>query len=563
MFKTGLEYPSSTHTYKKIKGETTGGSLAHATAVIVDTVRSTTMHRISAKPDEVVLFDTLLDAAGSWEDLFRTNWSALSQSLNLDNPLPPAMAFRRGADKIAPYLIVHRFMGRASELGSIQIEFIDFVRRGYGIFRGSNGISDDFAATLDRAAAFFKTTGWDVEQNASFNGTSEAVCGNGLCQRGESHQVCPADCRQIVSHSNKAELIVDRSLAPRGIEQSNGDLLLGVKRTISGKNVIQAIAGKLAQGKWAISGIVEENTSRDLGGLGNPSPFVDKSDRLLMAFRDHADVEGGTAYKLRVEFSDDRGLTWHRWDSGEGGVIDRSDHGLWEPFIYRDARGDLRVVYAKERVPRLCNGRPVEKQDVVMKVSLDGGKSWGGEQVVASAGVSREGVPTVARLRDGSYVLVFESWRNEECETLNPKLVIRYMQSKDGVNWGNRRLLYSPDSLAESARPGVQDYPVASWPYAIRLQDGRLLVLFTTNEDHSGPDGKFESRKKAFDIKFMLTKHEASYENIEWEEMPPHIAYARSTSNDDVRFPSAVELNNGDLVVLFARPARYKTFELR
>ena len=390
-----------------------------------------------------------------------------------------------------------------------------------------------------------------------------AVCGDGLCQRGESLTNCPVDCRQLFSSSNKANLILDRSIAPRGVRQPDGGVLLGVTRTISGRHVIQAVAGRQPLGTWEIRGDVEKSISPKKGDLGNPSPFVDKNGRVLMAFRDHASTESRMTYQLRVEYSDDNGLTWNRWGSGGDGVIDSSNHGLWEPFLYRDAHGDLRAVYAKERAPQSCNGKPVEKQDVVMRMSRDGGKSWGAEQVVASAGLSREGVPTVARLRDGSYVLAFESWRNEACETLNPKLVIRYMQSKDGVQWSNKSLLYSPTPLRESAESQLQDYPVASWPYALGLQDGRLLILFTTNESHPDAGGKFPPGEKSYDIKYKLTKHEASYENVEWEETPAHIAYAMSAGDDEVRFASAVELKGGAVAILFARPARYIVLELR
>lgn len=397
---------------------------------------------------------------------------------------------------------------------------------------------------------------------SSVHSAGSADCGDGICQRGESPAVCPVDCGRLSSSSNGAGLIVDASLAPRGVALPDGGLLLGVKRTIGRRNVIQAIAGKPG-GAWVIRGVVEENMSPKKADLGNPSPFFDKDGRVLMAFRDHLSAAAGVTYQLRVEYSDDKGVTWNRWNSGDDGLIDRSAFGLWEPFLYRDAYGDLRVVYAKERAPQPCNGRPVEKQDVVMKVSRDGGRSWGDEQIVASAGLSREGVPTVAQLRDGSYVLVFESWRNETCQTLNPRLVIRYMQSRDGAQWGNRKLLYSPAPLHESPGSRLHDYPIASWPFAIRLQDGRLLVLFTTNENHPDPDGKFAQGEKSYDIKYRLTKYEASYEDVEWEEVPARTAYARSVADDDVRFASAVELNDRALVFLFARPARYKAFELR
>ena len=89
-----------------------------------------------------------------------------------------------------------------------------------------------------------------------------------------------------------------------------------------------------------------------------------------------------------------------------------------------------------------------------------------------------------------------------------------------------------------------------------------MLVLFTTNESHPDPGGQFPLGDKAYDVKYMLTRDEAGYDHIEWEGAQPLVAHARTTG-DEVRFASAVELEGGALMFMFAMPARYKIFELR
>lgn len=430
----------------------------------------------------------------------------------------------------------------------------------FGDMRGS---CDVFAETRMHTLALGNASEWNSRQQVSPDKTREPVCGNGICQLGEDSNRCLLDCKRLVPTS-QADLITDRSQAPRAARLPDGSLLVGVKRTIANRNVIQALVLNELDGKWDIRGTVEENTGVGVTDLGNPMPFISRNGRLMMAFRDHvlSAEEGKSKYQLRVEYSDDRGFTWKRWDAGGGGIIDQSSYGLWEPFLYHDAHGELRVVYAKERDRRYCGQRLVEKQDIVTKVSRDGGRSWTDEHVVASAGLSRDGVPSVARLRDGSYMLVFESWRNEKCEGLNPRLVIRSMQSRDGVQWDKRSVVYLPSPAAD-APSGSSENPVASWPYAIRLRDGRLLVLFTTDEDSLNPEVKVSATERSYDVKYALTRNEASYERIEWGEPRARTAYATKAQGDIIRYPSAVELDSGNVMIMFARPARYGILELR
>jgi hypothetical protein len=497
------------------------------------------------------------------EKLFQADIAAITPPQNAARPSLSKASGQHAADTLSHHATTLHLRTKLDEGGAAPDQPGSGDDHSYWHLQGKRGLFDDFSAMRKQTLALRNESEWNNRRPFAPGKTRKSVCGNGICQIGENSNLCPLDCRRLVPTS-RADLIADRSQAPRGARLPDGSLLVGVKRTLSNRNVIQALARDQLNGNWDVRGTVEENIGVGLSDLGNPMPFVDRNGRLLMAFRDHilSAEEGKGEYQLRIEYSDDKGHTWTRWDAGGGGVIDRSSYGIWEPFLYYDAQGELRVVYAKERDRQYCRNRLVEKQDIVTKVSRDGGKSWTDEDVVASAGLSRDGVPSVARLRDGSYVLVFESWRNERCDELNPRLVIRSMRSRDGVKWDKRSVVYMPLPAPDTSS-GSNESPVASWPYAIRLRDGRLLVLFTTDENSLDSGMKLSATERSYDVKYMLTKNEASYEHIEWEVPQARMAYATKEQGGSIRYPSAVELDSGNVMIMFARPARYGILELR
>jgi hypothetical protein len=131
--------------------------------------------------------------------------------------------------------------------------------------------------------------------------------------------------------------------------------------------------------------------------------------------------------------------------------------------------------------------------------------------------VSRDGVPAVTRLGDGSYLLVFESWRKSGCGVSIPSLVIRSVQSRDGVEWGKRRLVYEPKAVKRYSSKGI-DYPRASWPAITTLADGRVLIAFTTDEDYPDDYGRYGGKEdKQMNERLLLSKGAPSYEALEWD----------------------------------------------
>ncbi len=147
--------------------------------------------------------------------------------------------------------------------------------------------------------------------------------------------------------------------------------------------------------------------------------------------------------------------------------------GLWEPFLLQMPNGRLQAYYSSEEGLK-------PDQRVEMKTSQHGGKTWKNPVTVARKKGSRDGMPGVVRLADGTLFAVFEA------QDAPPfQFVIRAVRSKDGGRtWSARReLVYRP-------RHRVSAPWAAGAPYVVQLRDGRLLVSFQTDEDVAYQKGK-------------------------------------------------------------------------
>lgn len=398
-----------------------------------------------------------------------------------------------------------------------------------------------------------------------FLGSPQAsTCGNGLCEIGEKSLMCPADCPKPEAEGGDEKKFRDQGISIRGVPYKGG-ALFGLIAAGRENFALQALKSGPDVGA-PMSGVAIKSRARNSEeSLENPSPFVLRDGSILMAFRHHVVDEKGHEFRLRVAKSTDGGKSWAMTGEGPEGFIDRSRQGLWEPFLYTDAKGVLRVVYAKERPRSDCPRMRGNAQDIVMRKSLDGGATWEDEVVVAREGISRDGVPSIARLRDGSYLMVFESWRNTQCGKHEPGLVIRSMQSMDGVNWVKRRSVYIPDW---SSRKGSVDgqAPIATWPFVLSLADGRVALAYTTNENYPHIrreiDGEDPEKDKAYDIMVVLSAGGASFDSLEWDWSTLTKAYAFNELGLKNRFPALMQMEKNNLVVLSAMPPRLKVMRL-
>lgn len=128
-----------------------------------------------------------------------------------------------------------------------------------------------------------------------------------------------------------------------------------------------------------------------------------------------------TDCSIRIYRSNDTARTWNFYSTGVSGKI-----GLWEAEFAIDKQQRLVMFFSSEEYK--AQGY---NQIIAHRISDDGGKTWSEDvkDVAVNDNIKRPGMPTVAKLPDGRYIMCYEVCGNN-CDTY-----IRY--SKDGDNWGN------------------------------------------------------------------------------------------------------------------------------
>jgi len=383
-----------------------------------------------------------------------------------------------------------------------------------------------------------------------------AECGDDLCGAGENTTSCPAGCKEPVKASE--ERIVSRG--PE-IRASNGKLgILVASVAIENGSAILRFTVLNQDGREIFNKDILARPLTGKGDLGNPHPIQGPDGTIYIAFRDHLrDDPGIPIFRLRVVSSTDGGHNWNflKENSDSDGVIDIDHTGVWEPFLFFDANNDLRVVYAKERSAKLCLKQHNKKQDIVTKVSTDHGRTWVSETVAASEGVSRDGVPSVSRLKDGSYVLIFESWRVSACGNANPHLLIRSMQSRDGVSWSKRSIVFDPPANLESPS-------IATWPFVSTLSDGRVIASFTSNylNPNGGTDAPMAPEvRKDFDTFLLLSNGGPGFDKLVWDQhsLTRAFSFSRDSAHTN-RYSSLAPVGPNAFMVFSGQPGRFVIF---
>ncbi|KAK3372604.1 Sialidase [Podospora didyma] len=204
-----------------------------------------------------------------------------------------------------------------------------------------------------------------------------------------------------------------------------------------------------------------------LAQLKNPFLFQTSSGTLLCS------------YLIREIRSDGkpRHMTFNVDQSTDGG--DNGIQGEWEPFLCEDPDGTLQAYYSHELSPN--------DQDIVLRMSNDGGKTWGAFINILGAGVPdvRPGMPQVLSLDGkGNLLMVYESNAG--------KLFRVWAQTSTdgGISWGNPHVIFDPRyrGLPEQDGPAeLATGPNAGVPGLARVS-GLLVVSFMTNQDQPNKD---------------------------------------------------------------------------
>lgn len=148
-----------------------------------------------------------------------------------------------------------------------------------------------------------------------------------------------------------------------------------------------------------------------------------KAGTLFWATSVGTDQTQRTNCSIRIYKSDDTAHTWNFYSTGISGTI-----GLWEPEFAIDSKKRLVMYFSSEEYK--AQGF---NQIIAHRTSTDGGKTWSDDvkDVAVNDNIKRPGMPTVAKLLDGRYIMCYEVCGNN-CDTY-----IRY--SKNGNDWGDAK----------------------------------------------------------------------------------------------------------------------------
>jgi hypothetical protein len=182
---------------------------------------------------------------------------------------------------------------------------------------------------------------------------------------------------------------------------------------------------------------------------------------ILAAYRHHDGNGSARVYRIAVSVSHDFGGSW-----APLAVVTAGPVGVWEPFLHAysgDAAEVVHVYYAGE----ITNGG---EQDILRQTSIDGGMTWGAVDVRLHTPNSRNGMPGVAELFDGSLLAVYEGFGSRGWGHFE----VRARRSFDaGATWAQELVVHAPQSPQfNSGSPQV----------AVCVQTGKIVVVFMTSE---------------------------------------------------------------------------------
>lgn len=115
------------------------------------------------------------------------------------------------------------------------------------------------------------------------------------------------------------------------------------------------------------------------------------------------------------------------------------------------------------------------------KLIIDGTKKSKPTNTKLKKRITRNGMPVITTMKDGTYVLAFESnYRDKDYQLLTGKTLEDYhfseillSYSRDGTTWSNPVEIYIPKNEGSTARA----------PYILSTEKNQLIISFQTDED--------------------------------------------------------------------------------
>lgn len=178
--------------------------------------------------------------------------------------------------------------------------------------------------------------------------------------------------------------------------------------------------------------------------------------------------------KLDLYKSTDHGKTWSFVSSIASGGQPKSENGytpVWEPFLMV-ANNKLIVYYSDQRDPKYG-------QKIVHQTSTDG-VNWGPlvDDVTSTLYFDRPGMPIVARMGNGNYIMTYESCGSENCE-------VYYKIGPDPENFGSvkRNSILAKDGTSPTSSSYVVWLPTGgpNGTLVVSALSDEMLFLNTQN----------------------------------------------------------------------------------
>ena len=216
--------------------------------------------------------------------------------------------------------------------------------------------------------------------------------------------------------------------------------------------------------------------------LANANIIVMNDGSYMVAFRAHTAGDTFSEFYTSIRYciSKDNGQTWSADTIVAENTHKGSEYtGFWEPHMIYIKDGRLAMYYSSDCIGGTAEGYPFVKnmtyQHIIMHIYNEKAEHFG-EPIIASNGEdhnSRDGMPIVCKLADGSYAMVIESSSMRGSHSF----IIQIMFSEDGINWSTPRNIWVPK--------GNGHY--AGAPFIVTLPDGRIAVSFQATEGSGMP----------------------------------------------------------------------------
>lgn len=211
----------------------------------------------------------------------------------------------------------------------------------------------------------------------------------------------------------------------------------------------------------------------------NWQPFVLPDGSVLLAYRSHSNRKpakpGDEFYSSIRVMNGDAGAKNFTNELVLVETVVDTFRGFWEPFMVQLNSDTVALYYSDDHISNsyqtinyFLYSVKDRRWDPTLRIAVDGKPRR-----------SRDGMPSVVRLKDGSWAMVIETFDyNRVNSGHNSVFVVGLTRSKDGKVWTPPVVVAAPHNLDSGKR--------CSAPFIAALPDGRVAVTYMTDEYYRG-----------------------------------------------------------------------------